>query len=210
MLLYYITDRRQFPGNEHRCREQLLDRISQASAAGVDYIQLREKDLTGRELQALAHDATQIVRKSRSQTRLLINSRTDVALALGAPGVHLTSTDVSPEDVRRVWSSAHGPGEPVIAVSCHSVPEVVGAERAGADFVVFGPIFEKAASRESALGLTALREACQVAIPVLALGGITLNNARACVEAGAKGIAAIRLFQEGDINQTVNALRKLR
>lgn len=209
VLLYYITDRSQFSGTEERRRKQLLERISEAALAGVDYLQLREKDLGARELETLAREAARLIRTTSSTTRLLINSRIDLALASEAHGVHLTSSDVSPEDVRRVWKHAHGPGEPIIAVSCHNSAEIVAAERARADFVVFGPVFEKSGSKESAKGIVALREACRVRIPVVAVGGVTLSNAGEAIEAGAKGIAGIRLFQEGNLKQTVAELRNL-
>ena len=104
-LLYYITDRTQFPGDERTRRRALLDKIAEAARAGVDYIQLREKDLSACELEKLAADAMRIIHEVRagngeqhSATRLLINSRTDVALAAGADGVHLRSDDVSDID----------------------------------------------------------------------------------------------------------------
>jgi thiamine-phosphate pyrophosphorylase len=96
---------------------------------------------------------------------------------------------------------------PIVAVSCHSRAEVVRAESAGADFAVFAPMFEKKDAPGTApVGLGALHEACAVKMPVLALGGITLRNARSCIEAGAAGIAAIRLFQENRISEVVRAL----
>ena len=100
MLLYYITDRAQFPGTERKSRERLLNKIAEAASAGVDYVQLREKDLPARELESLAQQAAQIIRDSGSSTRLLINSRTDIALAAEAHGVHLTSNNISPVDAR--------------------------------------------------------------------------------------------------------------
>ncbi|HUK49202.1 MAG TPA: thiamine phosphate synthase [Terriglobales bacterium] len=209
MLLYYITDRRQFPGKEDQRRRGLLERISQAARAGIDYVQLREKDLPARELELLATEAAHVLHESRTSTRLLINSRTDVALAAGADGVHLTSTDISPVDVRKIWKLSGASRQPIVAVSCHSESEVVVAQNAGADFVVFGPVFEKSGSAEPARGTARLRAVCQHRIPVLALGGINLANARDCENAGAKGIAGIRLFQAGDLNTTVSALRKL-
>ncbi len=161
----------------------------------------REKDLSGRELEALARDAVRAVRENSSRTRLLINSRTDVAIACGADGVHLRSQDVSPEDVRTVWRQ----GSPVISVACHSSPEVTRAAAEEAGLAVFAPVFEKTGS--SAAGLSALRAACQNPIKVLALGGVTLENARACLEAGAAGVAGIRLFQENDVAKVVGTLR---
>lgn len=208
MLLYYITNRKQFPGDESRRRDRLLAKIADAARAGVDYIQLREKDLPARELESLARDAVQIVRETRNvsrETRLLINSRSDVAIAAGADGVHLPSDDISPSDARTLWSSPLARNV-VIAVSCHSAEEVGEAEEQGADFAVFGPIFEKVGTPRK-VGLEALRAACRGRTPVLAIGGVTLANAGACLEAGATGIAAIRLFQENDIVELAEKLR---
>lgn len=209
MLLYYITDRKLLGDNERQQRERLLEKIVQAARAGVDYIQLREKDLNARELESLAREAVRVIGASNGQTRLLINSRTDVALAAGAGGVHLTSNDISPAEVRTIWRNADGPGEPVIAVSCHGEAEVIAAEEAGASFAVFGPVFQKAGVADHPTGTAQLRAVCLHRIPVLALGGVTAENARQCTEAGAKGVAGIRIFQEGDLSARVNALRKL-
>ena len=207
LLLYYITDRRQFSGSKESRRALLLEKISQAGRAEIDYIQLREKDLTGRELELLAGEAMQSIRALKSPTRLLINSRTDVALAVQAHGVHLRSNDISPVEVRDIWQRAGDKIEPVIAVSCHNESEVIAAKNSDANFVVFGPVFEKAGA--AANGLGDLRKAAGHRIPVLALGGVTLQNARSCLDAGAAGIAGIRLFQEGDVAKTVVQLRSM-
>ena len=215
-LLYYITDRAAFAGDESRRRGRLLEKIAEAARAGVDYIQLREKDLPSRELEALARSALGVIAKLRSEnpelrTQLLINSRTDVAIAVGADGVHLRSDDVSPQDARKMWrqSGASTPArEPAIGVSCHSPEAGESAAAAGADFAVFAPVFEKKdAPGTKPAGLALLEKACRISIPVLALGGINLKNARACLEAGAAGIAAIRLFQENEIAAIVRQLR---
>jgi thiamine-phosphate pyrophosphorylase len=201
LLLYYITDRTQFAGDEASRRDALLKKIAEAAHRGIDFIQLREKDLSGRELEALAQDAVRTVRENSSRTRLLINSRTDVALACGADGVHLRSEDVLPSEVRKVWRGV----TPVISVSCHSVEEVARAAAEGADLAVFAPVFEK--QGVSGSGLDALRAACKCGIKVVALGGVTLENTVACVQAGAAGVAGIRLFQENDVAGLVGALR---
>jgi thiamine-phosphate pyrophosphorylase len=216
--LYYITDRSQFPGNEAARRQLLLQRISEATRAGIDYIQLREKDLPARELEELAGQAIRILEDERlrtvnrdMRTALLINSRTDVALAVGAHGVHLRSDDISPADVRRMRSARRdAPVRLTISQSCHHPNGVQQAAREGANLALFAPVFEKKddASAKPA-GLEALRRACQYNIPVLALGGITLTNAAACLEAGAAGIAAIRLFQGNDIAEVARRLRGL-
>jgi thiamine-phosphate pyrophosphorylase len=221
LLLYYITDRTAIPGDELTCRIRLLDKIAEAASHGVDYIQLREKDMSTRDLESLAREAVQIIRKlsdenPQQKTVLLINSRTDVALASGADGVHLRGGDVSPEEVRAAWHRVCGAGtlareisprDPVISVSCHSPEEAVQAAASKATFAVFGPVFEKKdAPGASPAGIDALRQACRAKIPVLALGGVTLQNAESCLRAGAAGIAAIRLFQENNIATIVSKL----
>jgi thiamine-phosphate pyrophosphorylase len=217
-LLYYITDRVAFPGDELARRRRLLEKIREASEAGIDYIQLREKDLPARELESLAREAANIIRgSSRPETALLINSRTDVALAVNADGVHLRSEDVSPQAVRAAWTKCVAgcgagtparqlsPREPLIGVSCHSPTEVERAAASAATFAVFAPVFEKRDAQPA--GLNLLREACQATIPVLALGGITPANVHSCLAAGAAGIAAIRLFQDNEIAAVVKQLR---
>jgi thiamine-phosphate pyrophosphorylase len=221
-LLYYITDRTAFAADEPTRRRLLLDKISEAARAGVDYIQLREKDLTTRELESLANEAARTLNQVRTQNRelrtaLLINSRTDVALTTGADGVHLRSDDITAQEVRAIWEKCGAgaparvsPQAPLIGVSCHSPGEVKRAEANGATLAVFAPVFEKKdAPNAHPAGLTQLREACKMKIPVLALGGVSLENAESCLEAGASGIAAIRLFQENDIAETVAALRRI-
>jgi thiamine-phosphate pyrophosphorylase len=222
-LLYYITDRAALAGNEATRRHLLLEKIYEAARAGIDYIQFREKDLPPRELESLAREAVTIISRLRTENRelrtaLLINSRPDVALAAGADGVHLRTNDISPEEVKEIWKKCGAgtparqlsPRAPLLAVSCHSPAEVTQASAQAATFAVFGPVFEKKdAPGTHPAGLDHLRQACQAKIPVLALGGITLQNAHSCLKAGAAGIAAIRLFQENDIAETVEHLRSM-
>ncbi|MGH9646925.1 MAG: thiamine phosphate synthase, partial [Bryobacteraceae bacterium] len=150
------------------------------------------------------------------RTSLLINSRTDIALAAGADGVHLRSDDIPASTARAIWREAMsrdsrlGTRGSVIAVSCHSASDIARAKSEGADFAVFAPVFEKRdASGVRPRGLSALREACATKIPVLALGGVTIENGPSCLAAGAAGVAAIRLFQENKIEEVVRALRAL-
>lgn len=206
VLLYYITDRAQFSGNATERQKKLLERITQCALAGVDYIQLREKDLTTRELEQLAQKAMAAI-PDHSSTRLLINSRLDVALACGAHGVHLPANYLSASEARAIFAQA-GCAHPIIGVSAHSAAEVARAESHGADFAVFGPVFEKAGRRNPG-GLEQLAEAARGSMPVLALGGISLQSAGDCLQAGAAGIAGIRMFQQGDVSATVNTLRRL-
>lgn len=175
---YYITDRRG-------CHD-VVACIERAVLSGVDYIQVREKDLSGRELLALTRRALELARGSR--TRILVNGRVDVAMAAGAHGVHLPSGSVLPERWRRVVADGF-----VIAVSCHSIEDF--GEVDAADFAVFGPVYGSP-GKGPAVGVDGLRAAVQVSpVPVFALGGVDESNAVACMEAGAEGIAAIRMFQ---------------
>jgi thiamine-phosphate pyrophosphorylase len=217
LLLYYITDRNQFPGNAAGKERRLLDKIAECAAAGVDFIQLREKrllesDLSARDLEALATKAIRAI-PAGSPTRLLINSRCDVALACGAHGVHLPANDLSPDQARAIFTRAGAPNA-IIGASTHSLEEVIAAEEQGASFVVFGPVFEKS-GQVNPQGLEQLKQACQrprtesSPVPVLALGGITLENAQVCLDAGAAGIAAIRLFQENRAEEIVSRLRTI-
>lgn len=199
MLLYYITDRTQFAGDELSQRGRLLGKIGEAARCGVDYVQLREKDLSSRQLELLACQALETIRANSHQTKLLINSRTDIALAVGSDGVHLRSDDISVADARKINDKL------LMAVSCHTADDVRRAASDGADFVVFAPVFGK--PNTPPVGLDALREACLQPIPVLALGGVSLENAGACIDAGAAGIAGIRVFQAHDVAEVVSALR---
>jgi thiamine-phosphate pyrophosphorylase len=224
VLTYYITDRTQFAGDEAERRAHLLRTIGQAAAAGVDFIQLREKDLCIRDLELLAREALQVI-GAAGRSRLLINHRTDVALAAGADGVHLTGADVAASEARS-WAAGRHPGSKfLVAASCHSAQQVRLAEAHGADFAVLAPVFEKAGGLKNAIGLEELRLAARKDqcpdlrveagdmrgnIPVFALGGVDLQQAALCASAGATGIAGIRLFQQSaDLSALVRSLVSL-
>jgi thiamine-phosphate pyrophosphorylase len=213
LYLYYITDRKQLSAETSDQARLLLERVRMAAEAGVDWIQLREKDLSDRELLDLGRSAVGVVAGVNSQrpenpVRLLINSRVDVAIACGADGVHLRSDDISAADARTVFMQA-GIGESVIGVSCHTAEEVALAEGNGANFAILAPIFEVSGKRVP-VGMAELRRSCQRRpIPVLALGGVTAHNAAECLAAGAQGIAGIRLFQSGNLQETIADLRAL-
>ena len=213
-LLYYITDRSQFRGDERARRCALLAKVAEAARARVDYIQLREKDLSARELEILARELVAVVRENSTSTRLLVNSRTDIALAAGADGVHLRTDDVMPHEVCRILeASDYRPlttDHFVVAVSCHAVADVFHAESEKADFAVFAPVFGKSSvPGTQPTGIAALRDASRAKIRVFALGGVNLENAASCLNAGAAGIAGIRLFQENKIEDVVRRLRAL-
>jgi thiamine-phosphate pyrophosphorylase len=222
LLLYYITERQQFPGSEAEKRAKLLAKIAEAAKAGVDFIQLRERDLTAHELEALALKALLAVRQATSTPgapKLLINSRVDIALAVGADGVHLRSDDIPASEARAVAARALAHSATwdgfYISVSCHTQAAIRLAESHGADLALFAPIFEKAGGDMQLHGVKGLRAACRdrraarPPIQILALGGVDISNAASCLKAGAAGVAGIRLFQEGDVGETVRRLRDL-
>jgi thiamine-phosphate pyrophosphorylase len=202
MLRYAITSRTLYPGNELEQQAALLREASRWVAKGIDIIQLREKDLPGADIAALARKILQTIAAKASPTRVLINSRPDIALATGAHGVHLTAhpNELTIAQVRSLYDSASRT-VPVITVSCHSLEEVHRARVDLADAILFAPVFEKIIAGETITpgqGIDRLRAACLAAspIPVYALGGVTLEKAAACLDAGAAGIAGIRLFHQ--------------
>ena len=187
MVRYHITDRKQAGG-----LGPLLEIIQRNLLYGVEMIQIREKDLSARELAAFARQVLALPNPHCS--KILVNERLDVAMAAGMHGVHLPSNAVSPAAVRSVVHRGF-----LIGISCHQTAEIEAAAAAGASFVVYGPVFPplSKADYQPPVGLDGLREAVRVArIPVLALGGITAGNATSCIEAGAEGVAGITLFQK--------------
>jgi thiamine-phosphate pyrophosphorylase len=174
----------------------LLDAMRTAAAAGVDWIQIREKDLEARSLAELVRLAIHAARGTGA--RILVNDRLDVAIAASAAGVHLGEMSLPVETVAE-WRRSTGRAEFQIGVSCHSLEAAQAAERGGADYIFFGPVFAtpSKAAFGPPQGIERLRETCSaVRIPVLAIGGVTLENTALCTAAGAAGVAAIRLFQE--------------
>jgi thiamine-phosphate pyrophosphorylase len=182
----YITDRRSLPSGA-----TLIDNITRNLLAGVEWIQIREKDLSARDLFDLTQQVLSL--PNPHGTKILVNTRLDAALAAGAAGAHLPTGSPAPQ----VWRALLPP-EFLIGVSCHNIDEVRAAEDQGADYAVFGPVFapRSKASDLEPRGIEGLERAARdVSIPLLALGGITAANAEACIQAGAAGIAAISLYQ---------------
>ncbi|HEY3378015.1 MAG TPA: thiamine phosphate synthase [Armatimonadota bacterium] len=193
---YLITDRRHTGGRP------LVAALQAAAHAGIKAVQLREKDLTPRELYALAEEARGVLTPYGAQ--LLLNDRADVACAAQAAGVHLTTTSLTPAAARCALHAGS-----LVGVSTHTLAEARFAETFGADFITFGPVFYTASKAPYGVprGLDALREVCAaVTIPVFALGGVTPERIPACLDAGAHGVAAISaLLDVPDIAAAVGA-----
>ena len=217
-----MTDRRRLPGapglsgssassspdiSASSQLRSLRESIARAVAAGVDWIQIREKDLEGRALAELVRFA--VAEAGATGARVLVNERLDIAIAAGAGGVHL-GEDAMPIETVIGWQKSAGPGDFLVGVSCHSLASARAAASGGADYVIFGPVFAtpSKAAFGAPQGIERLREvSAAVEIPVIAIGGVNAENARECVAAGAAGIAAIRLFQDSArVGQALNLL----
>jgi thiamine-phosphate pyrophosphorylase len=173
----------------------ILSLVRSAVAAQIELVQIREKKLSASVLYELARSAAEITKAT--STRLLINDRADIAAASGADGVHLTTSSLPAAVVRQTFGE-----EFLIGVSAHSLPEATVARDNGADFAVFGPVFETASKREygEPLGLEALERVCSelTPFPILAIGGVNTKNVADCIGAGARGVAAITMLQQAE------------
>jgi thiamine-phosphate pyrophosphorylase len=182
--------------------------VSTAVAAGVQLIQIREKNLPARVLFELTASVVAIARGS--STRILVNDRADVAAGAGAHGVHLTTRSLMPALIRKTFGVKF-----LIGASTHCLDEARTAQKGGADFAVFGPVFPST-SKESygpPLGVDRLAEVVRelAPFPLIALGGISNSNARECLHAGASGIAGISLFSDPDkLARTIEVIGDLR
>lgn len=227
-LLCYVTDRKALFRSEGEGSLDLLQqKIDAILAAGIDWVQIREKDLSAKELSRVVRAALRSsARHSAANAlppRIFVNDRLDVALAEGAGGVHLGGSSLAVTDaselVREISASARrgtaaeriGTTDFLIGVSSHSRAEAEAAASSGADYIFFGPVFAtpSKAAFGAPQGLERLTDVCRaIAIPVIAIGGITLENAASCASAGASGIAAIRLFQDAaQPKSTIASLR---
>jgi thiamine-phosphate diphosphorylase len=202
-IVCVVTRARGVEGSPER--QALLERLAAAAAAGAAMIQVRERQLSDR---ALAQFVRELIAHTRETAcRILVNDRSDIAIATGAAGVHLKAHSVAPTDARRI-----APVPFLIGRSVHSEEEAASIEAAGGcDYLLFGTVFRSASKPDDhpIAGIDALRRVCtRVTLPVLAIGGVDVPRAGAVVEAGAAGVAAISLFAESaDIGTTVAALR---
>lgn len=207
-IIYLITsgatNARTTPASEEFV--EILKLIADAVAAKVSLIQLREKNLSARVLCELTTQAAELTRES--QTRLLVNDRADIARAAGADGVHLATSSISADVIRRTFGRDF-----LIGASTHSVGEAQAARLADANFAVWGPVFATASKGVygEPQGITKLQEVVRevAPFPIVALGGITLDNFAPCLEAGASGIAGIGLFQDkGNLSHIVSQIKE--
>lgn len=181
----------------------ILQLVEAAVNARIDLVQIREKQLKTRVLFELVYRAAGVC--GGSSSRLLVNDRADVAVAAGANGVHLTSQSLGADVVRKAFGA-----ELLIGVSTHIVEEVMNAKTVGADFVVFGPVYETGG--KPGAGIEALRSAVNAAsgLPVIALGGISIGQVSDCLGAGAAGVAAIRMFSDATkLREIVEQIREI-
>jgi thiamine-phosphate pyrophosphorylase len=221
-ILCYVTDRQSLAGDAPQQKTQALLALIEAFAeAGVDWIQIREKGRSGQELAAFTLEAQRRAAESstgsESSLKIIVNDRLDVVIANRSDGVHLGERSLPAAEAKRLLRNSlpgqQPPKEILVGVSCHSVEAAQAAARDGADYIFFGPVFAtpSKAAFGPPQGLRRLAEAsASVSIPVLAIGGITLENAASCLASGASGIAAIHLFQDA-LRPTglVGALRNL-
>ena len=189
-LVYLITPGHATDENIENSSRDLIATVRSAVEAGVKLIQLREKRLSAKNLYELALEIAAVTRNS--ETRLLINDRADIAAAVGADGVHLTSISLRAAIVRKAFGK-----EMLIGLSAHSKADVEYAAGGGADFAVLGPVFATP-DKEHPIGVEKLRSICTSAgsFPVLALGGIDNSNFQSVIGAGAAGFAAIRSLND--------------
>ncbi len=207
--LYLITDRKIFGDtcNSSLVTRYLLRAVEDALKAGVKAVQLREKDLPVRDLLDMAYKMRELT--ARYNALLFINDRVDVAIAVEADGVHLGQDSIPAYAAKKVSDKL------VVGVSTHSMEEAVNAERDGADFITFGPVYLTPSKLRygEPVGIEALREACvRTSIPVFAIGGIKPEKSREVLDCGAYGIAVISaVFGSKDIKGTAERLlRELR
>ena len=189
-MIMLVTDRRRLsPGaTEHQAADRLVDHVREAAHAGIDLIQIRERDLDTRALAELARRCVSAV--TGTKARVLVNDRSDIALAVNGHGVHLRADSISAADARSIL-----PTDALIGRSVHTGERAIRPN--GLDYIVFGTMFGTASkpSSQPLASVDELSAVCHaVSLPVLAIGGMTVERARVAAQAGAAGVAAIGLF----------------
>ena len=203
-IVCYVTDSQSLGLSEPR--SNILAKIEAAVGAGVDWVQIREKEMLAGQLLAIVRAAVGMTNRkpatpagvNRPGTLILVNDRLDVALAAGAAGIHLGRESLPAQGVVR-WRNGRIVTELMVGLSCHTIDELRQAENAGVDYAFFGPVFDTPAKRPFGppLGIPKLAAACRATgLKVVAIGGVTPENSAECLHAGAAGIAAIRMFQQ--------------
>jgi thiamine-phosphate pyrophosphorylase len=216
-VLCYVTDRRTLsPTASLTETSTFIRKIEAVISAGIDWVQIREKDLSARDLSALTQQVLKIAARQPAgkhpSPRIIVNDRLDVALTEQAGGVHLGENSLPVKDAKHLATARQLRHDFLVGASCHSLESAKATVDDGADYLLFGPIF--ATPSKAALGapqgVDRLAAVCsQIKIPVLAIGGITQDNLLLCLQAGAAGIAAIRLFQDTpDPAATIRLLRE--
>ena len=206
-IICYVTDSKALPADKTASaplNKTLLDTIRAAAAAGVDWVQIREKDLSTRELFEFVREVLALASACPDSIRprsikVIVNDRLDVALAAGAAGVHLGHASAPAREVVRWCRAGNAPADFLVGVSCHSLEGAQEAENAGASYTYFGPIYETPSKIPFGKphGIDELAQVAKaVRIPVIAIGGINESNAADCIRAGVAGIAAIRMIQD--------------
>jgi len=198
-VLCLVSDRRAIGGRA------LVQLVGEAARAGVDLIQIRERDLDDGALVALARAAVAAVHGTSA--RVIVNDRTDVALAAGAAGVHLRSDSIPPRRARAMAGDGF-----LVGRSVHDEAEAAAVDaEGGCDYLIFGTVFPSSSkpAGHQAAGLSALSRVCaRVSLPVLAIGGLSIARAPDVARVGAAGVAAIQLFAaSADLRETVRGLR---
>lgn len=223
-LLCYVTDRNSLEPGRGDADVRVLDKVREVISAGIEWVQIREKDLPTTQLLTLvrgAVDAAQVhggrpagPGSPSVRAKVVVNERLDVALAASAAGVHLGRGSAPLREVMRWCQAGNAPRGFLIGASCHSLVEAREAETSGASYLIFGPVFDTPSKRAfgKPVGIAELAAVCAtLKIPVLAIGGIDVRNAHECFRAGAAGIAAIRMFQDAgeahELRRTIASLR---
>jgi thiamine-phosphate pyrophosphorylase len=221
-IVCYVTDSQSLGLTEPR--SDILAKIEAAVRAGVDWVQIREKEMPAGRLLEIARAAVGMTNRKpappggegRPEPLILVNDRLDIAIAGDAAGIHLGRESLPAQDVIGWRQRRKMVRDLMVGISCHTIDELRQAEDAGVDYVFFGPVFDTPAKRPFGppLGIAKLAAACRATrLKVIAIGGVTLENSAECLHAGTAGIAAIRMFQQtrepAELKKVVKSLHSI-